>query len=637
MNDDRLLAAIADHDRVLLTGAMGVGKSTSAAAFAAALERAGHSAACIGCDPGSPAFGIPGAVNLGVWRDGAWVLVDHEPLCSLDAARFRLPLIQAVTRLLDRNACARVLIDAPGVVRGVAGAELLVGLVAATNVGVVVVLERDGGVGDLDAELAMLSVPVLRVPASRDARAPSRQARAQRRTALWDGYLRDAEEQRIDLATLHCLGTPPPAGAGAAWPGRQVAFLRGQLGVAFGEITGIEGSTLRARLLGSPAGADALLVRDAQRGADGLLSTAKPLAADVVHVAAESCPAVRAGGTGRLPGVKVGPFVATLVNGEFGDPLLLVRERHGRRCLFFDLGEAGRLRTRTAHEVTDVFISHAHIDHIAGFLWLIRSRIGDFPPCRVYGPPGLAQNIAGFVAGVHWDRVGERRPRFEVAELHGERVLRFAVAAGCGAPQGLGEEVAPEGTLLTDSLFQVRAAVLDHRTPVLAYALEPRAEVKVRKERLAASGLQPGPWLSELKRAAVEGRDSPIRLPDGSTRSALSLAVDLVMVLPGERLVYATDLADTAANRERLCSLARGAHTLFCEASFREADAARAALTGHLTTRACAEIGTTAGVQRLVPFHFSRRYESDPATVYRELRAVCPRTVVPRWVAERPP
>jgi len=327
---------------------------------------------------------------------------------------------------------------------------------------------------------------------------------------------------------------------------------------------------------------------------------------------------------------KVGPFYATLVNGVFGDPLLLVRLRHGRRCLLIDLGDAGPLRARIAHDVTDVFISHAHVDHIAGFLWLLRSRIGEYPLCRVFGPPGLAQNIAGLVAGVHWDRVGERGPRFEVAELHRERLLCFGVTAGDENPSILGERTADGGVLLVDPLFLVRAAVLDHRTPVLAFAIEPTSEIKVRKERLAASGLEPGPWLTELKRAIVANDDhASLELPDGSNRTVRALAKELVLISPGEKLVYATDLADTAENRARLGSLARGAHTFFCEATFCEANAERAALTGHLTARACGEIATAAGVGRLIPFHFSRRYESDPGAVYREVRAACSRVVVP--------
>jgi ribonuclease BN (tRNA processing enzyme) len=334
---------------------------------------------------------------------------------------------------------------------------------------------------------------------------------------------------------------------------------------------------------------------------------------------------------------KVGPFTATLVNGVFGDPLLLVRLRHGRRCLLFDLGDAGALRARIAHDVTDVFISHAHVDHIAGFLWLIRSRIGEFPLCRVFGPPGLAQNIAGLVAGIHWDRVGERGPRFEVAELRGERLLCFGVTAGNGAASILGERAADGGVLIADPLFRVRAAVLDHRTPVLAFAIEPSAEINVRKERLIASGLEPGPWLTELKRAIVaRDDDASLELPDGSTRTVRALKEELVLIRSGEKLVYATDLADTVENRARLGALARDAHTLFCEATFCEANAERAALTGHLTARACGEIASAAGVGRLIPFHFSRRYESDPEAVYREVRAACSGTVVPAIVSPVP-
>ena len=194
----------------------------------------------------------------------------------------------------------------------------------------------------------------------------------------------------------------------------------------------------------------------------------------------------------------------------------------------------------------------------------------------------------------------------------------------------LGEEVAADGVLLQESGFRVRAVVLDHYTPVLAYAFEPTMEINVRKDRLAASGLPPGPWLGELKRHLLAGEQhTRVRLPDGSEVEVAALAADLVFVTPPKRLVYATDLADTAKNRERLQALARNAHTLFCEACFLEEDEALARRTGHLTTRACGEIAEAAGVARLVPFHFSRRYVDTPWRIYEELQAVFPRTVVP--------
>ena len=51
---------------------------------------------------------------------------------------------------------------------------------------------------------------------------------------------------------------------------------------------------------------------------------------------------------------------------------------------------------------------------------------------------------------------------------------------------------------------------------------------------------------------------------------------------------------------------------------------------GHLTTSACGEIATAAGVGRLVTFHFSRRYRDDPQQLYEELKESCSRVEVPK-------
>lgn len=85
---------------------------------------------------------------------------------------------------------------------------------------------------------------------------------------------------------------------------------------------------------------------------------------------------------------RVGPVVASLVNGVCGDPLLQLRLLHQSRSLLFDLGDTGRMPLRSAHQITDVFISHCHADHIGGFLWFLRSRIGYFPPCRLFDHRG---------------------------------------------------------------------------------------------------------------------------------------------------------------------------------------------------------------------------------------------------------
>jgi ribonuclease BN (tRNA processing enzyme) len=636
---DSATATIADklgsrNRRVLLFGESGIGKSTLAAELTQTLTAAGQRCWCIGADPGSPAFGIPGAVCLGEWQDASWVLGDIEALCTLDAGRFRLPLVSAVRCLAKREFDGVLLVDAPGVVRGAAGAELLSGLIQATAADAALVFVRPGQSPPLENELAALAVEMFIVQASPAARRASKRQRARQRTRLWDSYLERAEQRILPFSQLKLIGMPPPLDVAAAWSKRQVALRDGSRTLAVGEVVSCGHDHLRVRLAPGAISAHMLLVRDAQRSHDGLLNTAKPFASATLHYLpppdVTPYPASASVG-GPCPIARVGAATATLVNGIFGDPLLHVRLRHHKRSLLFDLGEGSRLPARIAHQVSDVFVSHAHIDHIGGFLWLLRSRIGDFSSCRIFGPPGICRNIEGLVNGVCWDRIGERGPRFQVTEFHGDRLLRFVVQAGRVDSEPTGEEPAVDGIVLAERAFCVRATTLDHGTPVLAFALEQSKQLNIRKERLLARSLPVGSWLSTLKlHVADDEREARIRLPDGSIERAGVLADELVLITPGQKLVYATDLADTPRNRERLTALAKDAHTFFCEAAFVEANAEQAGRTGHLTARACGEIASSANVEHLVPFHLSRRYETEPGQVYAEVRAVCSRVVVPK-------
>jgi ribonuclease Z len=441
----------------------------------------------------------------------------------------------------------------------------------------------------------------------------------------------------VPLAGLSLIGTPPRL-APEAWRGKQVAFIAAGVTRALGEVVRLDGNALHLRLPPGQAPTGALLVRDACRGADGLLNTSKPFAFETVHY----CPppdlfpdAQAMPPTGPRPVVEIGTAVAGLLNGVFGDPLLHLHLRHRSRSLLFDLGEGARLTARIAHQVTDCFITHAHADHISGLLWLLRSRIGETTTCRLHGPPGLAKQVQGVIDAILWDRIADRGPVFEVAELHGERVHRWRLQAGHGTPVPIDEHAAPDGVLLAEPGLRVRATVLDHGTPVLAFAYEPAVQINVRKERLAERGLSPGPWLTGLKQHILAGAfDLEVPLPDGTRARVADLATDLTLSAAGNRLVYATDFADTPDNRRRLTALAAGAQTLFCEASFTERDHAQARRTGHLTARACGEIATAAAVRYLIPFHFSRRYQDHPREVYDEVAAACPQTVIPRLPAE---
>lgn len=314
-----------------------------------------------------------------------------------------------------------------------------------------------------------------------------------------------------------------------------------------------------------------------------------------------------------------------LVNGRTGDPALYIETLFEPRAILFDLGDIGALSPRKVQRLEHVFVSHAHIDHFIGFDYLLRLLVGREKTVNLYGPTGFIAQVEHKLQAYRWNLVD----RFlcdlvfvvtEVDAALAMRTARFRLKTAFAA-EDLGRGRSPEGVLCREPTFSVATAVLEHRTPCLAFAVAEAEHVNVWKNRLAELGLPVGPWLRALKRAVIEKQpdDTPIKvgareLPLGTLRGA-------VTVNQGQKIAYVTDVADTAANRAAIVALARDADILFIEAAFAQADAALANERAHLTTRAAGEIARAANVRRLEPFHFSPRYAGEEQRILDEVAA----------------
>ncbi len=128
-----------------------------------------------------------------------------------------------------------------------------------------------------------------------------------------------------------------------------------------------------------------------------------------------------------------------------------------------------------------------------------------------------------------------------------------------------------DGILLDEDTLRVRAAVLDHRIPCLAFALEEKAHVNVWKARLGERPFRV--WWREG--ATVIEKQVPLG----------HLKERLLSVTPGQKIGYVVDAVYHEENARRIVDLVRGTR--------RDCSPGRPASSG--STRSTSPRGTSTG------------------------------------------
>ena len=315
-------------------------------------------------------------------------------------------------------------------------------------------------------------------------------------------------------------------------------------------------------------------------------------------------------------------FQAELINRPFGDPGVYVDLKFERRALLFDIGDINSLPTRKLLRVSDIFVSHTHMDHFSGFDHLLRVCLGRDTGVNLYGPPQIIEQVEHKLAAYTWNLVENYETEFVVSVLEwntreNARRARFSSRKRFCREQ-LDDIDINAGILLADALFRVRAATLDHHgIASLAFGFEENTHINVWKNKLDELQLPTGPWLTELKRLvrANAPDETPLRIQwrtrDGSreeTRTVGLLKREALEFVPGQKVCYVTDVAGHSENRAKLVDFVSNADMLFIEAVFLDVDRDQAERKAHLTARTAGEIARAAHVKLAIPFHFSPRY-----------------------------
>ncbi len=308
-----------------------------------------------------------------------------------------------------------------------------------------------------------------------------------------------------------------------------------------------------------------------------------------------------------------------LLNGPAGDPGLYVDLLGRNRAFLFDLGGQLHRQLQPAEilRITDVFVTHTHIDHFIAFDELIRWHLSHPNLLRIYGPPPILENVAGRLRGYTWNLVTDHSPVVEAIEIGPDgrpaRALRFR----CGE-QFAQEPAEPPcaDVLLSDERFRVTGTLCDHHDMTsVAYRCDELPIWHALPDRFGDPALVPGPWVQLALDAAARG-DSPqteLDTPAGPRRLGELLERGALVEQPGPSIGYVTDVAWSEANLERLEALLGGITTLWCEGGFLAEDEAHARAVSHLTARDAGRLARRLGATELRTFHFSRRYRDHDA------------------------
>ncbi|MGO9614679.1 MAG: ribonuclease Z [Dissulfurispiraceae bacterium] len=311
-------------------------------------------------------------------------------------------------------------------------------------------------------------------------------------------------------------------------------------------------------------------------------------------------------------------FHANSVNKPFEDPCVYVNILREKRALLFDLGYIGRLSPRSLLKVTDIFVTHTHIDHFIGFDIMLRNTLRRAIPLNIYGPANIINCVEGKLRGYTWNLIHDYPLKIEVFEID-NLVVSHASFHARSAFMRKDNPASPfTGLLSSNSLLKIKGIVLCHDIPVMAFSLEEEFHININKAVLTAKGLPVGPWITQLKWSIRNKLPDSTIIKVSEDNFSLGELMEIVTITRGQKISYVMDLAPSDENVAQIIPFIHGSDLLFCEAYFLEEDRARAKERNHLTAALAGRIAREAEVGSLVIMHFSPKYRHCANDLYDE-------------------
>lgn len=315
------------------------------------------------------------------------------------------------------------------------------------------------------------------------------------------------------------------------------------------------------------------------------------------------------------------------------DNALLVRIDTGQSVerLLFDCGD-GCLNSIPFAEILAIdqlFFSHLHMDHVAGFDYFFRAVFSrENKPNRIWGPPDTGKILHHRMQGFLWNLHAGMTGTWKVTDVtpQGTSTTRFELAEAFAVAHDEGREVIRE-PLVDRPGYVVEAHTMNHRTPSIAYIVREKPRSNFEMSRLAQMGLSPGPWMKHV-RDPLDPAEAVVI--NGTSYAVRSLRESLIVETPGDSIAYLTDFILDEDAIPNMAAVLKGCQTIVCEGQYRHSDLELARKHFHMTTRLSGQLAREADAGQLILFHLSDRYsEREWLDMLEEAREQFPQTSFP--------
>ncbi len=296
----------------------------------------------------------------------------------------------------------------------------------------------------------------------------------------------------------------------------------------------------------------------------------------------------------------------------FADNALFVSVNSGQAVsrLLFDCGEdtCSALSVSTVQKIDHLFISHFHLDHLAGLDHFIRMNYNRYDkPVHIWGPETAGDVLFHRLNGFTWNLIETVPTRWFIHEVSPQKIVTTELRASeAFARKHLQQSRVFSPVVLKTADFTVSVIFLNHRIPVLGFKVCEKPRLNVDTRALQSHGLPAGPYLNQLKDDRIADEE---RLQIGGRLFTVGkLREILLKKRKGACLAYLTDFIFEADRLKEWAAFLHNCDDLICESQYLHGDENLARQNFHLTTKQAAQIAKEAHVKRLTLIHFSRRY-----------------------------